>query len=129
MTDLRKAAQQALEALDCLEAPPTGAINHYELERRKNALRAVLAQPDVQTAVGNSGFDHKTAADFLSGKDVTGESVRQFVAASRWAHDDRASLRALVVTLRQDMAAKDAEIALIKQALLNAEAAAPKGGA
>lgn len=47
MTDLRKVAQQALEALDCLEAPPTGAINHYELERRKNALRAALAQPDV----------------------------------------------------------------------------------
>ena len=45
MTDLRKAAQQALEALDCLEAPPTGAINHYELERRKNALRAALAEP------------------------------------------------------------------------------------
>ena len=45
MTDLRKVAQQALEALDCLEAPPTGAINHYELERRKNALRAALAEP------------------------------------------------------------------------------------
>lgn len=61
MTDLRKAAQQALEALDCLEAPPTGAINHYELERRKNALRAALAQPDVPDGlpmvIGGAIFD------------------------------------------------------------------------
>ena len=63
MTDLRKAAQQALEALDCLEAPPTGAINHYELERRKNALRAALAEPDVPEAVSSDSKNPRDKDD------------------------------------------------------------------
>ena len=48
--------------------------------------------PVTQQAVGNSGFDHKTAADFLSGKTVSDEALRKFVATSRGAHDDRAAL-------------------------------------
>jgi hypothetical protein len=46
MTTLREAAQQALEALEVLDAPPSGVVDHYELERRKQALRAALAQQE-----------------------------------------------------------------------------------
>jgi hypothetical protein len=46
MTDLRAAAQQALEALEALDAPPSGVVDHYELDRRKQALRAALEQPN-----------------------------------------------------------------------------------
>ena len=42
MTDLHTAAQQALEALDCLDAPASGSIDHYELQRRTDALRSAL---------------------------------------------------------------------------------------
>lgn len=87
-------------------------------------LRAALEQPPTQTGVGNSWFDHKIAADFMSGREINDENVRKFVMASRWAHDDRASLQVLVATLRQDVAARDAEIALLKQSLLDAEALA-----
>ncbi len=48
MSDLRQAAQQALEALEVLDAPPSGVVDHYELERRKQALRAALAQEEQQ---------------------------------------------------------------------------------
>jgi hypothetical protein len=46
MTDLRTAAQQALEALEALDAPPSGVVDHYELDRRKQALKAALEQPE-----------------------------------------------------------------------------------
>ena len=48
MADLRQAAQQALEAMEVLDAPPSGAVNHYELDRRKQALRAALAQEEQE---------------------------------------------------------------------------------
>lgn len=73
--------------------------------------------------VGNSGFDHKTAADFLSGKTVSDEALRKFVQASRWAHDDRASLRAQLLSLSGILESRDAEIALLKKLLMEAEAA------
>jgi hypothetical protein len=73
--------------------------------------------------VGNSGFDHKTAADFLNGKTVSDEAVRKFVAASRWAHDERAALSATLLSVRGELASREAEIALLKKALLKAEAA------
>ena len=44
VTVSRELLQQALEALDTLDASPSGVIDHYELERRKQALRAALAQ-------------------------------------------------------------------------------------
>jgi len=47
MSTLREAAQQALEALEILDAPPSGVVDHYELNRRKQALRDALAQPDT----------------------------------------------------------------------------------
>jgi hypothetical protein len=48
MNDLRAAAQQALEALEALDAPPSGVVDHYELDRRKQALRAALAQQEQE---------------------------------------------------------------------------------
>ena len=79
-------------------------------------------------AVGNSGFDHKTAADFLSGKTVSDEALRKFVAASRGAHDARAALHAMMLSLQGELAYREAEIALLKRSLLDAEAdaAAPQ---
>ena len=81
------------------------------------------AAPKTAPGVGNSGFDHQTAADFLSGKTVSDEAVRKFVAASRWAHDEKASLSAMLISVRGVLASREAEIALLKKALLEAEAA------
>ena len=81
------------------------------------------AAPKAAPGVGNSGFDHKTAADFLSGKTVSDEAVRKFVAASRWAHDERAALSATLLAMHGVLTSREAEIALLKKALLEAEAA------
>ena len=71
---------------------------------------------------GQQGFDHKTAADFLNGKTVSDEAVRTFVAASRWAHDERAALSATLLAMHGVLTSREAEIALLKKALLEAEA-------
>lgn len=84
------------------------------------AARAQPQQP--QAEVGNSGFDHKTASDFLSGKTVSDEAVRKFAQASRWAHDDRASLQSMLLSVRNELASREAEIALLKKELMEAEA-------
>ncbi len=84
---------------------------------------AEQAAPKAAPGVGNSGFDHKTAADFLSGKTVSDEAVRKFVAASRWAHDEKAALSAMLLSVRGVLASREAEIALLKKALLEAVAA------
>ena len=81
------------------------------------------AAPKTAPGVGNSGFDHQTAADFLSGKTVSDEAVRKFVAASRWAHDERAALSATLLAMHGVLTSREAEIALLKKALLEAEAA------
>ena len=60
----------------------------------------------------------------MSGKTVSDEALRKFVAASRGAHDDRAALRAQMLSLRGVLASREAEIALLKRSLLDAEAAA-----
>ena len=74
-------------------------------------------------AVGNSGFDHKTAADLLNNKTVSDEAVRKFVAVSRWAHDERSALSATLLAMHGVLTSREAEIALLKKALLEAEAA------
>ena len=84
---------------------------------------AFQPSPKAAPEVGNSGFDHKTAADFLNGKTVSDEAVRKFVAASRWAHDERASLSATLLAMHGVLTSREAEIALLKKALLEAEAA------
>ena len=93
-------------------------------------VRALSAAPAEQQAapktapgVGNSGFDHQTAADFLNGKTVSDEAVRKFVAASRWAHDERAALSATLLAMYGVLTSREAEIALLKKALLEAETA------
>ena len=90
---------------------------------RTHALRMEQAAPKAAPGVGNSGFDHQTAADFLSGKTVSDEAVRKFVAASRWAHDERAALSATLLAMHGVLTSREAEIALLKKALLEAEAA------
>ena len=70
---------------------------------------------------GPVGFDHKTAAEFLNGKTVTDEAVRQFIAHSRRAHDDRDWLRNTLADLRREITRRDAEIALLKTSLIDAE--------
>lgn len=79
-------------------------------------------------AQADSGFDYKTAADFLSGKTVSDEALRKFVAASSGAHDARAALHAKMLSLQGELASREAEIALLKRSLLDAEAdaAAPQ---
>ena len=84
---------------------------------------ALQAAPKAAPGVGNSGFDHKTAADFLNGKTVSDEAVRKFVAASRWAHDERAALSATLLAMHGVLTSREAEIALLKKALLEAETA------
>ena len=81
------------------------------------------AAPKAAPGVGSSGFDYQTAADFLSGKTVSDEAVRKFVAASRWAHDEKAALSAIQLAMHGVLASREAEIALLKKALREAEAA------
>ena len=81
------------------------------------------AAPKAAPGVGNSGFDRQTAADFLNGKTISDEAVRKFVQASRWAHDEKASLSAMLLSVRGELASRNAEIALLKRALMEAEAA------
>ena len=84
---------------------------------------AFQPSPKVAPGAGNSGFDHQTAADFLSGKTISDEAVRKFVAASRWAHDEKAALSATLLAMHGVLTSREAEIALLKQALLEAETA------
>ena len=121
-------------ALELLAAAPMSPANRLVACSAATRLRergfewdataeAWLQPAPQQSGVGNSGFDHKTAADFLAGKTVSDEAARKFGASSRWAHDDRAGLQAKL------LAAREAEIALLKTELMDAEAAAKQGGA
>ena len=91
-------------------------------------LQAMIIARCVEKDQADSGFDYKTAADFLSGKTVSDEALRKFVAASRGAHDARAALHAKMLSLQGELASREAEIALLKRSLLDAEAdaAAPQ---
>jgi len=99
------------------------AVNGMQLCAALHTQAEQQAAPEAAPGVGNSGFDHKTAADFLSGKTVSGEAVRKFVQAARWAHDEKASLSAMLLSVRGVLASREAEIALLKRALMEAEAA------
>ena len=86
-------------------------------------LQAMIIARCVEKDQADGGFDYKTAADFLSGKTVSDEALRKFVAASRGAHDARAALHAKTLSLQGELASSEAEIALLKRSLLDAEAA------
>ena len=90
---------------------------------RTHALRIEQAAPKAAQGVGNIGFDHKTAADLLNNKTVSDEAVCKFVQASRWAHDEKAALSATLLAMHGVLTSREAEIALLKKALLEAEAA------
>ncbi|MBP8141693.1 MAG: hypothetical protein KAY02_07125 [Acidovorax sp.] len=98
-------------------------LRRYSVGDRSQPLAPQQAAPKAAPGMGNSGFDHQTAADFLSGKTVSDEAVRKFVAASRWAHDERAALSATLLAMHGVLTSREAEIALLKKALLEAEAA------
>ena len=104
------------------EVPTWDAKQMRAFADRTHALR-MQAAPKTAPEVGNSGFDHKTAADLLNNKTVSDEAVRKFVAASRWAHDERAALSATLLAMHGVLTSREAEIALLKKALLEAEAA------
>ena len=86
-------------------------------------LQAMTIARCVEKDQADSGFDHKTAANFLNGKTVSDEAVRKFVKASRWAHDERAALSATLLAMHGVLTSREAEIALLKKALLEAETA------
>ena len=102
----RKAVIEALSGVQALSAAP-----------------AEQQAPKAAPGVGSSGFDYQTAADFLSGKTVIVEALREFVHASRQAHDEKTALSAVLLSVRGELASREAEIALLKKALLEAEAA------
>ena len=142
----RKAVIEALSEVQALSAGPgpvsdtqhsqflsdvltaAGLITHGKRckalgERLSDMVMRLRTAPQPAPGVGNSGFDHQTAADFLNGKTVSDEAVRKFVAASRWAHDERAALSATLLAMHGVLTSREAEIALLKKALLEAEAA------
>ena len=88
-------------------------------------LQAMIIARCVEKDQAESGFGYKTAADFLSGKPVSDEALRQFVVAAKCTHDARAALHARMLLLQGELASREAEIALLKRSLLDAEAAAP----
>ena len=98
-------------------------LRRYSVGDRSQPLTPQQAAPKAAPGMGNSGFDHQTAADFLSGKTVSDEAVRKFVAASRWAHGERAALSATLLAMHGVLTSREAEIALLKKALLEAETA------
>lgn len=126
--DGRDKVREALDALETLEAQleaiGAGGVNGPLMGRVPLSANA----GEEAQGVGNSCFDHQTAADFLSGKTVSDEAVRKFVQASRWAHDEKAALSAMLLSVRGVLASREAEIALLKKALMEAEAA-PRQGA
>lgn len=112
----------AIETLISVLCDPEGKCCISGSDGDRRLIDSALAEL-AQAARADSGFDYKTAADFLSGKTVSDEALRKFIAASRDAHDDRAALRAKMLSLRGELASREAEIALLKRSLLDAEAA------
>ncbi len=75
MTDLRQAAQQALEALDCINSPLyVREIN--KVGAAMSALRAALAQ--VEPVQRRAAIDEIHAAWFLAGVGMAGGNWERF---------------------------------------------------
>ena len=107
---------------DAYPEADSGADDEMLAEIDAALAAAPTTQPSPQqSGAGNSGFDHKTAADFLNGRTVSDEAMRKFVTASRWTYDDRAGLQATLLSVRNELAAREAEIALLKTELMDAE--------
>ena len=109
--------------MDCLNDLDGGGFDETLFAASPTPPAEQQAAPKAAPGVVNSVFDHQTAADFLSGKTVSDEAVRKFVATSRWAHDERAALSAKLLAMHGVLTSREAEIALLKKALLEAETA------
>ena len=60
-------------------------------------------------------FDYETAANLCRGRN---NKLREFASQARWAHDDRESLSRIIADLRRELAMREGEIAMLKDALL-----------
>jgi hypothetical protein len=63
-------------------------------------------------------FDYKTCLEICRG---TNEAFRKFAIDAKWLHDDRNSLIERLMSTDKILTAREAEIVLLKQALLDAE--------
>ena len=82
-----------------------------EIERLRGLLDAAA---DNATRRG-SMFDYETAANLCRGRN---DKLREFASQARWAHDDRESLSRIIADLRRELAMREGEIAMLKDALL-----------
>lgn len=60
-------------------------------------------------------FDYETAANLCRGGN---DKLRAFAIQARWTHDDRESLSRVIADLRRELALREGEIAMLKDALL-----------
>jgi len=90
-------------------------------------VQALSAGPEdmAKGGVGKSGFDYRTAADLIAGHAVSAAALSKFVQEARWAHGYKESYAAQNLELLHTIATRDAEIELLKKALMDAEAASP----
>ena len=85
MSDLRKAAQEALEALEYIAKDsfePFGIPLPGEIDITMDALRAALAQPDTEmpkTLCGPNLEEVLNAAGFFKRKPLDGEKLEQML--------------------------------------------------
>ena len=95
--------------------------------RRVGGVQALSAGPEdmAKGGVGKSGFDYRTAADLMAGHAVSADALSKFVQEARWAHGYKESYAAQNLELLRTIAARDAEIELLKKALMDAEEASP----
>lgn len=124
MTDTNTLAPADAEILDAAEdfrSQYTHGGTTFDEFDEIGFAHAVLAKWGAPAAAQPVGFDYKTAANLLNEKTATDDEIRLFVAHSRWAHDDRDGLRNSIADLRREIAQRDAEIALLKTSLLDAE--------
>jgi hypothetical protein len=63
-------------------------------------------------------FDYKTCAEICRGNN---EPMREFAVRAKVTHEDRNSLNSMLNDMRRTLAARDAEIEVLKAALLDAE--------
>jgi hypothetical protein len=63
-------------------------------------------------------FDYKTCLEICRS---TNETLRKFAIDAKWLHDDRNSLIERLMSTDKILTAREAEIVLLKQALLDAE--------
>jgi hypothetical protein len=73
--------------------------------------------------ISESPFDYDTAKRLLAGESIGEDQLKAFVANARWSNDDVKLLRGELLEANLMLAQRDAEIELLKAALLDAEAA------